>query len=74
MSDVEEGFTSQDFNLGDNIVEGDARSGLDDTSKREVKTLMKRHNLGFDEARKLYVERRLAKHDIDPQVTDPRTF
>ena len=69
MGDVEEGFTSHDFNLGENIVEGDTRSGLDEAGKREVKNIMKKNNLGFDEARKLYIERRFAKHNIDPEVT-----
>ena len=69
MDDVEDGFTSQDFNLGENILEGDTRSGLDEAAKREVKRIMKKHNVGFDEARKLFTERSFAKHNIGPEVS-----
>ena len=69
MSDVEEGLTSNDFNLGENIIDGDARTGLDKAGKREVKKIMKRQHLGFDEARKIYTERRFAKNNIGPDVS-----
>ena len=68
MGDVEDGFTSNDFNLSDNIVTGDARGGLDEAGKREVKKIMKKQKLGFDEARKVYTERRFAKNNIGPEV------
>jgi len=66
MNDVEGGFTSSDFDLTGNIIDGDARAGLDEQAKREVKQIMKRQRVGFDEARRIYTERRFAKNNIGP--------
>jgi len=66
MDDVEGGFTSTDFDLSSNIIEGDSRTGLDEAGKREVKKIMKRQKVGFDEARRIYNERRFAKNNIGP--------
>lgn len=71
MDDVEDGLTSGDFNLGDNLMEGDARSGLDDVGRREVKKIMKKQKIDFDGARKIYVEGRFAKNNIGPEVGIP---
>ncbi|MCJ1248330.1 hypothetical protein MMC30_005547 [Trapelia coarctata] len=66
MNDVEGGFTSSDFDLTGNIMDGDSRAGLDEQGKREVKQIMKRQRVGFDEARRIYTERRFAKNNIGP--------
>lgn len=74
MSDVESGFTSADFDLSSNVMEGDSRSGLDLKGKREVQKLMKNRGIGFDEARRVYMEQRFAKNNIgsDGIPRDPK--
>lgn len=74
MGDVEGGFTSEDFDLSSNITEGDSRQGLDPKSKREVQRLMKIRGIGFDEARKVYMEQRFKKAGIgnDGIPKDPK--
>ncbi|KPI42401.1 uncharacterized protein AB675_9871 [Cyphellophora attinorum] len=74
MGDVEGGFTSADFDLTSNITEGDSRQGLDPKSKRDIQRLMKIRNIGFDEARKVYMEQRFKKAGIgaDGIPNDPK--
>ena len=74
MGDVESGFTSNDFDLTSNITEGDSRAGLDTKGKRDVQRLMKTRGIGFDEARKVYMEQRFAKNNIgaDGLPRDPK--
>jgi len=73
-ADIEAGLTSSDFDLSTNVTEGDSRAGLDQKGKREVQRLMKRRGIGFDEARRLYTERRFAKNNIGPdgRPKDPK--
>ena len=74
MSDVESGFTSNDFDLSGNVMEGDSRAGLDQKGKRDVQRLMKNRGIGFDEARRVYMEQRFKKNDIgaDGLPRDPK--
>lgn len=74
MGDVEGGFTSADFDLTSNITEGDSRQGLDPKSKRDIQRLMKIRGIGFDEARKAYMEQRFKKAGIgaDGVPKDPK--
>jgi hypothetical protein len=74
MGDVEGGFTSADFDLTSNITEGDSRQGLDPKSKREIQRIMKVRGIGFDEARKVYMERSFKKAGIgnDGIPNDPK--
>ncbi|OCT50789.1 hypothetical protein CLCR_07714 [Cladophialophora carrionii] len=74
MGDVEGGFTSADFDLSSNIVEGDSRGGLDQTAKREIQRLMKVRGINFDEARRVYMEQRFKKNGIgaDGIPRDPK--
>jgi hypothetical protein len=74
MGDVEGGFTSADFDLSANITEGDSRQGLDPKSKREIQRLMKIRGIGFDEARKVYMEQSFKKAGIgsDGIPRDPK--
>ena len=65
-NDIEDGLTSSDFDLSGNIGSGDLRAGLDDHGKQEVKRIMRSNRVGFDEARRIYTERRFAKNNIDP--------
>ncbi|EXJ79634.1 hypothetical protein A1O3_07913 [Capronia epimyces CBS 606.96] len=74
MGDVESGFTSADFDLSSNIMEGDSRGGLDQKAKRDIQRLMKIRKINFDEARRLYMEQRFKKNGIgeDGIPRDPK--
>lgn len=74
MGDVESGFTSADFDLTGNVMEGDSRQGLDQKGKRDVQRIMKNRGIGFDEARKVYMEQRFKKAGIgaDGLPRDPK--
>lgn len=74
MSDVESGFTSNDFDLSGNIMEGDTRAGLDVRGKRDVQRIMKSRGIGFDEARRVYMEQGFKKNNIgaDGLPRDPK--
>jgi len=71
--DIEAGLHSADFDMTGN-VEGDSRSGLDDEGKREVLKIMKRRGVGFDEARRIFMEQRFKKAGIgmDGVPKDPK--
>ena len=74
QSDIDDGFTSSDFDLQQNLEGGDARQGLDQVAKREVGRIMKRMKVGFDEARRLYMQRRFRDEGIreDGTPRDPK--
>jgi len=71
--DVEAGLHSADFDMTGN-VEGDSRSGLDERAKADVLRIMKRKNVGFDEARRIYMEENFKKSGIgkDGLPRDPK--
>jgi len=64
QGDVEAGFSSSNFDLAQNIEAGDSRRGLDDNAKREVQRVMKARGVGFDEARRMYMEERFGRENI----------
>ncbi|MCJ1323009.1 hypothetical protein MMC15_008360 [Xylographa vitiligo] len=64
--DVEGGLTSDDFDLTSNVTSGDTRAGLDEQGKREVKRIMRSKRVDFDEARRIFTERKFAKNNIGP--------
>ena len=72
--DAELGLTSDAFDLAGNIADGDARAGLDATAKRQIRRIMKRRRVDFDEARQIYTEERFARNDIGPdgRPRDPK--
>ncbi|EEQ85875.1 hypothetical protein RJZ56_001903 [Blastomyces dermatitidis] len=72
--DMEAGLSSADFDLSNNVASGDGRAGLDRVGKREVLKIMKRQRVDFNEARRIYMERRFAKNDIGPdgRPRDPK--
>lgn len=74
MGDVESGFTSADFDLSSNIIEGDSRGGLDQKAKRDIQRVMKIRKINFDEARRVYMEQRFKKNGIgeDGIPRDPK--
>lgn len=72
--DIEAGLTSTQFDLSANIADGDARAGLDNQAKRQVRNIMRRERVDFDEARRIYTEQRFAKNNIgsDGRPRDPK--
>ncbi|KAE8144551.1 hypothetical protein BDV25DRAFT_166581 [Aspergillus avenaceus] len=72
--DIEAGLTSSQFDISSNVLDGDPRAGLDDQAKREVRRIMKRRRVDFDEARRIYIEQRFAKNNIgvDGRPRDPK--
>lgn len=72
--DMEAGLSSSTFDLAANVSDGDSRAGLDDASKKEILKIMKRRRLRFDEARRVYMERRFAANGIgaDGMPRDPK--
>jgi len=72
--DVEAGLHSSDFDMTGNITDGDTRSGLDEAGKRQVLRIMKRRGVGFDEARRIFMEQNFKKAGIseDGIPRDPK--
>ncbi|KAI4229303.1 MAG: hypothetical protein L6R36_000955 [Xanthoria steineri] len=73
-NDIEAGLTSGDFDLHTNVAAGDSRRGLDQRGKREVQRIMKSRKIGFDEARRVYMEQNFANNNIglDGRPKDPK--
>ena len=55
-------------------MEGDDRGGLDEDAKRKVQRIMKRRRVGFDEARRMFMEERFKANGIgkDGLPRDPK--
>lgn len=69
--DIESGLTSEDFNLAQNVSDGDDRYGLDPVSRKEVKRIMKTKRCNFDQARLIHLQDKMRKAGIDPQTGLP---
>ncbi|KAL5351820.1 hypothetical protein ACLOAV_003681 [Pseudogymnoascus australis] len=78
LSDAESGLSSSTFDLSGNISSLDSRAGLDDGAKKEIRDIMRggwfRRPVGFDEARRVYMERMLEREGIgrDGRPRDPK--
>lgn len=72
--DLEAGLSSDTFSLSGNIADGDSRAGLDTEAKNEIRGIMKKKRVNFDQARRLYLEQKMAKNGIgaDGRPLDPR--
>lgn len=72
--DIESGFSSADFDLAANVAASDSRRGLDQRGKQEIQKIMTSRGVGFDEARRIYTERRFASNNIgaDGRPRDPK--
>jgi hypothetical protein len=72
--DIEAGLSSDTFDLSGNVAEGDSRAGLDDASKAEILSIMKRRRMKFDDARRVYMEQRFKANGIgaDGRPRDPK--
>ncbi|KIM32790.1 hypothetical protein M408DRAFT_186548 [Serendipita vermifera MAFF 305830] len=68
------GYSSSAFDLAGN-VSGDSRVGLDERQLQEIRDIMKRERVNFDQARLIRHKREMARNGIDPVTglpTDPR--
>jgi hypothetical protein len=74
QDDIDAGLSSSAFDLSANVEAGDSRQGLDENAKRDVQRIMKRRGVGFDEARRLYMQERFRKSGIgaDGLPRDPK--
>jgi Fungal protein of unknown function (DUF2015) len=74
IQDAESGMHSADFDLSSNITGEDSRAGLDPKSKRDIQRIMKVRAIGFDEARRVYMEQNFKKQGIgaDGLPKDPK--
>lgn len=72
--DAAAGLHSSNFDLATNIEAGDSRAGLDEAGKREVRRIMKKKNVGFDEARRLVMLDKFKKSGVgqDGIPRDPK--
>lgn len=72
--DIESGLSSTQFDIAANIADGDTRAGLDERAKREIRAIMTRQNVPFDEARRIYTQRRFSRNNIGPdgRPRDPK--
>jgi len=72
--EIEAGLNSDSFSLATNIESGDTRAGLDVAAKKQVLKIIKQKKVNFDEARRIFMEQKLAKNGIaaDGRPTDPR--
>jgi len=51
--------------LRENVEGGDSRQGLDEQGKQRVRAIMKSRGCGFDEARRMVMEERFGRENID---------
>lgn len=75
QADLEDGFSSNTFDLYQNIENDDARAGLDNLAKEEIYRIMNKYKCDFDDARVIFNQERMKCNSIDPQTgkpTDPR--
>ncbi|KOS16669.1 UPF0357 protein [Escovopsis weberi] len=72
--DIEAGLSSASFDLVANVEAGDPRAGLDDAAKADVLAIMKKRRMTFDQARKVYMEKRFRANGIgaDGLPRDPK--
>ena len=68
QSDLEEGFNSENFNIMENIENGDTRAGLKDEDKAEIRKIMNEKKCDFDRARRIMNARRMRAAGIDPRT------
>ncbi|GBL49872.1 hypothetical protein ACI3LY_000827 [Candidozyma auris] len=72
--DLENGLSSGNFDISGNIG-NDSRDGLDENAKAEIRRIMQRESLPFDEARLRYFRAELSRNGVasDGLPTDKRT-
>ncbi|KAK9707777.1 hypothetical protein K7432_009987 [Basidiobolus ranarum] len=68
LEDLENGLTSENFDILPNIEGGDSRPGLD---SEEIRKIMKKHSCTFDEARVIRQKLKFQSNNIDPVTGMP---
>ncbi|EGW30198.1 uncharacterized protein SPAPADRAFT_63811 [Spathaspora passalidarum NRRL Y-27907] len=63
--DIEDGLTSDAFDIEQNRDKGDTRKGLSLQAKREIKRIMKTMKVSFDEARLTYTRLQFDENNVD---------
>lgn len=73
--DLENGLSSNTFDIESNISSGDQREGLLQNAKDEIKRIMEERGITFDEARYQYTQYQLGRNNIGKDGTplDPKT-
>jgi Fungal protein of unknown function (DUF2015) len=69
--DLENGFSSDNFDISENITSGDTRGGLDENDKAAISRIMAVKRVGFDEERRILAATRMEKNGIDPKTGRP---
>lgn len=65
------GLSSSLFDISTNIANGDTRTGLDESGAQDIQTIMRDHNVGFDQARLIRHKQVLRANNIDPNTGLP---
>ncbi|KZT59453.1 hypothetical protein CALCODRAFT_430924, partial [Calocera cornea HHB12733] len=70
------GLSSSLFDIDENLEAGDSRAGLDPQGAEEVRRIMAREGVSFDQARLIRHKLLLSRHGIDPtgMPTDPKAI
>lgn len=70
------GLSSSLFDIDDNLEAGDSRSGLDPQGAEEVRRIMAREGVSFDQARLVRHKLLMSRHGIDASgmPTDPKAI
>eukprot|EP00128_Syssomonas_multiformis_P002221 Colp12_sorted_trinity150504_noHs@4511 len=69
QANIAAGLSSETFDLTHNVSNQDNRKGLDNAD--EVKELMEKNGVTFDEARLILTRQRMLEHGIDPDTGCP---
>ncbi|GJJ69698.1 hypothetical protein EMPS_02046 [Entomortierella parvispora] len=66
---IEEGLTSDNFDLHQNLLAGDDRHGLENAN--EIRAIMKKYRCNFDQARLIQQQNKMKANGIDPRTGVP---
>ncbi|KAG0334112.1 hypothetical protein BG004_000545 [Podila humilis] len=66
---IEEGLTSSNFDLHQNLLGGDGRQGLENAD--EIRKIMKKYRCNFDQARLIQQQNKMKANGIDPRTGVP---
>lgn len=74
QADVEDGLTSNHFDLQPNIQSYDSREGLDDRAKSAIRQIMRKNQMSFDQARLAFFKEQLRSGNVtsDGIPRDPK--
>ncbi|KAG0245022.1 hypothetical protein B0O80DRAFT_378606 [Mortierella sp. GBAus27b] len=66
---IEEGLSSSNFDLHQNLLDGDGRHGMENAD--ELRKIMKKYRCNFDQARLIYQQNQMKANGIDPLTGVP---